>query len=63
MEQTTITVVVHGGLVEDVTGIPKGITVRVEDYDVDACDDDTDAVELPDGLAWVSEYGPATDTA
>ncbi|HEX3747681.1 MAG TPA: hypothetical protein VHW09_27285 [Bryobacteraceae bacterium] len=31
--QKTITVHVEGGLVQDVTGIPPGVEVRVEDYD------------------------------
>ena len=35
----TITVHIEGGLVQDVTGIPSGYEVRVEDYD---CQDPTD---------------------
>jgi hypothetical protein len=30
-----IIVVVRGGLVEDVTNVPKGVTVEVHDYDTE----------------------------
>jgi hypothetical protein len=37
----SVTVHVEGGLVQDVTGIPAGYEVRVEDYDVHDPDDDS----------------------
>ena len=30
-----ITVVVRGGVVADVSGIPKGVEVKIVDYDID----------------------------
>ena len=36
----TITVIVSGGVVQCVTGIPAGIRVVVQDYDCDGCDVD-----------------------
>lgn len=35
----TITVIVEGGLVQDIQGIPKGIRVKVLDYDSDGIDE------------------------
>ena len=40
----TITIHIEGGLVQDVTGIPTGFELRIEDYDVqDPGDDSWDA--------------------
>ena len=36
-EETVI--VVEGGVVQEVYGIPPGVVVRVKDYDVDGCDE------------------------
>ena len=35
-----IVVTVEGGAVQDVTGIPRGMTVQIHDYDVDGADCD-----------------------
>ena len=35
----TITVIVSGGLVQDVQGIPEGIQVKVIDYDSEGIDE------------------------
>lgn len=60
---TTITVTVEGGLVQDVTGVPNGITVRIEDYDADEVGDGCAEKQTDGRLAWVSHYegyeGPA----
>lgn len=34
----TITVIMEGGLIQDIIGIPAGITIRVHDYDVEGVD-------------------------
>ncbi len=54
-----ITVTVDGGLVEDVTDIPPGVSVRVVDFDAGQGIDDENAIEVGGRQAWVSEYeGP-----
>ena len=35
MDKKIITVTVEGGLVQDVTGVPEGYELHVEDYDAD----------------------------
>jgi len=34
-----ILIVIQGGLIQEVYGIPPGLVVRVKDYDVDGCDE------------------------
>ena len=34
-----ILVIVEGGLVQEIYGIPPDVVVRVKDYDVDSCDE------------------------
>ena len=38
-QQTTITVEVRGGIVEEISGIPKGVTILVKDHDIEAEDE------------------------
>jgi hypothetical protein len=40
MTKNTITISIKGGLVLDVTGIPAGYKVRIEDYDVQDPEDE-----------------------
>ena len=40
MAKNTITIIIKGGLVLDVTGIPAGHELRIEDYDVQDTGDD-----------------------
>lgn len=35
-----ITILVHGGLVQDIIGIPKDVEVEVLDYDIEGADPD-----------------------
>ena len=54
-----ILIVIQGGLVLEVYGIPPGVVVRVKDYDIDVCDDahlkqDHDGERYFEGV-WTSE--------
>lgn len=44
----TITVGVHGGLVQWIQGIPEDVCIIVRDYDVDGCDE-ADLTTDPNG--------------
>ncbi len=37
---TVIDVIVEGGVIQDIIGIPKGVTVRTIDYDIEGSDPD-----------------------
>lgn len=53
----TIIIVVEGGLIQDIRGIPSGVTVEVRDLDVAECGVDEDRVnETSDGSAVVTTY-------
>ncbi len=41
----TITVIVEGGMIQDVIGIPKGVRVEVHDYDTEGGDPDIESIE------------------
>jgi len=43
-ENETVTLIVEGGIVQDVQGIPPGLTVEVRDYDVEP-DEDHPSIE------------------
>lgn len=52
-----IVITVEGGVIQDVEGIPPGVTVRVLDFDTEGCDEDTMNIVNDKGeRAIVSEY-------
>jgi hypothetical protein len=58
-----ITITVEGGVVQSVEGIPRGVTVRVLDFDTDGADDDS-LTALPNGeKASVSEWQARAETS
>ena len=46
--EQVITVTVEGGIVQDVQGIPRGVVVRIVDFDTDGADDES-LTTLPSG--------------
>ena len=61
-----ITVTVEGGVVQSVDGVPRGITVRVLDFDTEGTEEES-LTALPNGgKAYVSEWSgkppPSEDT-
>ena len=58
-DPVTIDVIVSGGAVQNILGIPEGTTVRLIDYDVDGSPDNTRLVRFEDEpweRAFVSEF-------
>ncbi len=52
-----IDVIVEGGVIQDVLNVPKGITVRVIDYDIDGADPEhLSPSPYDDNEAIISEY-------
>lgn len=61
----TITVRVEGGLVQDVEGIPAGVTVRVIDFDAGDSGDELGepgVIEINGRKAWETIYEGARET-
>lgn len=55
-ESKVITICVSGGVVQSVDGVPRGVTVRIEDYDVDGCDESKLETGSDGGLCSVGSY-------
>lgn len=60
-----ILIIVEGGVVHEMYGIPEGMTVRIKDYDVDGCSE-SEVLRDRDGeryrqIVWTHEdsCGPA----
>lgn len=55
MKKKRIIVVVEGGLIQEITGIPKGFEIEVRDFDTDLRDDSDPRVEeFGDEFAYVT---------
>lgn len=56
----TVTIELEGGLIQDVIGLPEGIRIRVEDYDIEGSDPDEEPaiekVERSGRFAFVSYW-------
>lgn len=52
-----ITIYMEGGVMQDITGIPEGTTVKVVDWDIDGIEENR-LTKLEAGMALVSEWKP-----
>lgn len=50
-----ITIDMEGGLIQDITGIPEGVKIRIVDWDIDGVEE-KDLTKLKDGMALVYEW-------
>jgi len=49
MAKHTIEITVDGGLIQSIENIPAGVAVRVRDYDIEGCEENTGIVTDEDG--------------
>ena len=52
-----IIIYIEGGVIQDITGIPEDLTVKVVDWDTDGIDENR-LTKLEAGMALVSEWKP-----
>jgi hypothetical protein len=50
----TITITLRGGVIQDITGIPDNVRIRVLDFDIDGVDEDK-LIRLPDNIKALEE--------
>ena len=52
-----ITIIVEGGLIQEIKGVPKNVSVKVVDFDCDEELGDREEVkEVKGRLAWVTQW-------